>query len=567
MRQTGSQMLSLWALALVWLVWGSPTFCGSTPGPDASAKNACYRKTCGNINYDIREAVCCENRLHSGAGLSCCGGEPFNPAKATCCTERDGHPKPKTALTLGLSQKVSDCCGLNAFNPLNEICCESTVVPKPVPKAECCGKEAIDVDKQMCCGKNRTILTRKSIHHQCCGSQQFNTTSHCCSPINGSLQILEKSNSSGFANKSDPVDVNKQMRCSPSENPTILCCGLKQYNTKTHCCCVMNDTLMIHPWASSCCKNDSGVQKQQPEPQSNCTELQTSLCGSSCYNPNEFRCCERNQTKSKWCCGPDRCDAAPTVYNPHTQVCCDGCVSERKPWMDQFHATPGQHCCGTEVYRPHIEMCCDGHRHPKENMQCCGVKAYNISNHQMKCCAGTLYNLTSLGTDIHTARCCGSLLQKAQDVCCSHEDKELLYSAKTRFRCCGHLYYNTSLWSCCADKLSPLHQPGHHQNKMILSLNNLNETDLCKEMLIGTVDSVSLHSIVFRSVLKIHGRTMIPLPSPHILKKPDRCNFPKLIHGKTYFFNEVNVFTDFNHDSILQSFHFITSKCSQVTSC
>lgn len=27
--------------------------------------------------------------------------------------------------------------------------------------------------------------------------------------------------------------------------------------------------------------------------------------------------------------------ATPTVYNPHIQVCCDGCISAWKPWMDQ----------------------------------------------------------------------------------------------------------------------------------------------------------------------------------------------------------------------------------------
>lgn len=54
-----------------------------------------------------------------------------------------------------------------------------------------------------------------------------------------------------------------------------------------------------------------------------------------------------------------------------------------------------------------------------------------------------------------------------QSVCCLSEDKEVLYSIEAGFRCCGHLYYNSSLWSCCAGKLSPLHHPGQHQNKLI----------------------------------------------------------------------------------------------------
>ncbi|XP_045930859.1 galaxin isoform X1 [Micropterus dolomieu] len=391
------------------------------------------------------------------------------------------------------------------------------------------------------------------------------------------------------------------------------CCGYDQYNTKTQCCCVIDDKLEIHPINSNCCK---GVQPQNvQDSQSNCTSLY--------YNPNDFRCCERNQTMSHWCCAPGRCDAAVTLYNPKTHVCCDGCLYERMPWRDQCcgetpyglaqrgvlccnntlykdgedgeecseiniaynpakgttfccqsHGLPGQHCCGTEVYEPSTEICCNGHRYPKkENMHCCGVKAYNIKDTQMKCCAGTLYNLTCLGHG-HDAQCCGSILQKPMDVCCSCEDKEVVYTKKTGFRCCGHLYFNTSLWSCCAGKLSPVHQPGQHQSNMIeesrlLSMNNLNETHLCENILIGTLEHVSLRSIVFSSVLKICGRNAImkPLPSPHILKRSDHCNSPKLIPGKTYFFDEANFFTDFNSGSIVQSLHFIISKCycCQVT--
>ncbi|XP_073344947.1 uncharacterized protein [Pagrus major] len=181
----------------------------------------------------------------------------------------------------------------------------------------------------------------------------------------------------------------------------------------------------------------------------------------------------------------------------------------------------------------------------------------------MKCCAGTLYNLTLLG---HEAQCCGSILQKPQDVCCSHEEKTVLWSAKTGFRCCAHLYYNTSLWACCKGKLSPVHQPGHHQNKMeyrLQSLNNLSELELCKELRVGTVESVSSHSTVFGRVLKFHGGRGVveALPWPYILEAPDHCNSPTLIPGKTYFFDADNIFTDPNHDSVLQSLHFILCKC------
>lgn len=125
------------------------------------------------------------------------------------------------------------------------------------------------------------------------------------------------------------------------------------------------------------------------------------------------------------------------------------------------------------------------------------------------------------------------------------------------------------------------------------SVNNLKEKDLCKKskksdffvnlgtasdygfvnltcscpclVLIGIVESVSLHGIVFSSVLKIHGRNSIvkPLPSLYFLKAPDQCNVPQLTPWKTYFFDEDNVFTDSNHGSVLQSLHFILSKCNR----
>lgn len=47
-------------------------------------------------------------------------------------------------------------------------------------------------------------------------------------------------------------------------------------------------------------------------------------------------------------------------------------------------------------------------------MYCCGEQAYNLKNRQMKCCAGTLYNLTLFGKLGREAQCCGAILQKPQ---------------------------------------------------------------------------------------------------------------------------------------------------------
>ncbi|XP_053278369.1 uncharacterized protein si:ch211-195m9.3 isoform X2 [Pleuronectes platessa] len=589
-----------WIVGLVWLICSSITQCESAKETNAVPNKSCnHRKSCQGITYDIREAVCCEDQLHSGQGLSCCGRQPYNPAAATCCQVGRGSTL-SANITWGASETVSACCGLEAFNPLNQMCCDSAIVPKPVPMAQCCGKRAFDKEKQMCCGpkRNKMVLTRMSNNHQCCFHEQFDYRTQCCCKIGDGLKIQPKKSTccekeSAHANDQlnkilrpsnvvtetvpdtqycdkDSFDKDTHLCCGPVRNKKVLprksihhkCCGQEQYDSKTECCCG-NDTLQINPINSICCANELGVRPQIPIPQPKCTEPHTRLCGSSCYNPHELQCCE--STTRHFNSGG--CDATPTVYDPITQVCCEGCLSKKEPWIHQFHSSPGQHCCGTETYQPHHEICCDGHRHPKgEHSHCCGIHAYNINDLHMKCCAGTLYNLTSPGSNGNDAQCCGSILQKNQDVCCSGVEQEVRYSKESGHRCCGHLYYKTSLWSCCAERLSPLHQPGqaimNNESRYQVSVNNLNTKDLCKEMNIGTVESVSLHSVVLREVLKIHAvdGSVKALASPYILITPGRCNKPKLIPGRTYFFDEAHVFPGFIHDPP-PSLHFIFSKC------
>ncbi|XP_039865438.1 uncharacterized protein LOC120719944 [Simochromis diagramma] len=645
-------MFVLWALRFAWVIFA----CGGT---GAASRNNCYRKDCNGTWYDIQEATCCENKLYPGASLSCCGNEPYNPETATCCKVQHEHDI-TASVDQGLNEKVSKCCDLKAYNPVNEMCCQSTITAKPGPMAECCGKEVFDKDKQLCCGPtdNRVILVRNSSHHRCCGHNQYDTKTQCCCTNKENILELQPKDSDCCMEDSPAVlpcgnitfnkhtqlccqlnvvhkspqkykccdkrayDVEKELCCGPSNNKIILmrnssnhqCCGHNHYDTDTQCCFLNKEgVLEIQPKDPSGCVREKIVERQ-----SKCTEPKTHLCGSLCYNPKERRCCERNQ-ESHWFCASGKRKTPPTVYNPHTQVCCDGCVSGKKPWIDQccgetpygsaqrgvlccnkslyegrddgeecseigipynpakgtmccshFHGSPGQHCCGTEIYQPDVEICCNGHRHPRlRNIHCCGVKAYNIKDPQMKCCAGTLYNLTSLDEHGGDAQCCGSILQKPQEICCSGEDKEVLYTVKTGFGCCGHLYYNTTLWSCCAGRLTLINESEQDQRKMIneyrhLSVNNLNKTSLCNKVRIGIVESVSLRSIVFKSMLKVHGKKakVKALSLPYTLKIVDHCSSPKLIPGKIYIFNNVNIFTDFNHQSVLQSLHFIFSKCS-----
>ncbi|KAK2912489.1 hypothetical protein Q8A73_006602 [Channa argus] len=127
-----------------------------------------YRNSNSTVYYDLNEAVCCKNKIHLGAGLSCCGNETFNPSAATCCKANKGG-RLTEHVHQGISEKVSACCDANAYDTLNEMCCNSTIVAKPVPKAECCGNKAIDADKQLCCGpnSNKIILNKKTSNSVC----------------------------------------------------------------------------------------------------------------------------------------------------------------------------------------------------------------------------------------------------------------------------------------------------------------------------------------------------------------------------------------------------------------
>ncbi|KAM7413111.1 hypothetical protein PAMA_020480 [Pampus argenteus] len=437
---------------------------------------------------------------------------------------------------------VKDCyretCMSITYDIHEAVCCGNKLHPQG--GLSCCGQKAYNPAAATCCKVKHGNTTIASITlglgknvSSCCGLSAYNELNEICCESTIKEKPAPKARCCGAV----AIDEDKFLCCG--QNNTILtrqshdeqCCGYEPYNTKTHCCC----------------QTKTGVSKSIK------SGSQSSCCSSSISDGDPWI----DQ-------GEDGGAEAGDVYNPATgTICCS-----------HFHGSHRQHCCGTEIYQPAAEICCNGHKHLRIkniHLTCCGIKAYNIKDRDIKCCAGTLYNLSSIGN--HGDQCCGSILHNSSSVCCSSEDMELLYSVKPRFKCCGHFYYNTSLWSCCAGKLSPVHCPSQHPNNIInesrlLSLNNLNRNVLCKTMHIGIMESVSLDSIVFRNVLEIHGRnaTIKPLPSPHILKISDRCNSPKLIPGKTYLFHNVNFFADFKHYSGTQSLHFIFSKCSNVFS-
>ncbi|KAK5620605.1 hypothetical protein CRENBAI_021794 [Crenichthys baileyi] len=244
-------------------------------------------------------------------------------------------------------------------------------------------------------------------------------------------------------------------------------------------------------------------------------------CGDTPYGLAErgVLCCKNVLYKDRE--DEEECSESGVPYKPFKETVC---VSKR-------HNSPGGHCCGEDLYHPNKTICCKGHRYNRAiHIRCCGVQAYSIFDPLQKCCEGTLYNLTS--EEVDDMQCCGSVLLNVtnQDVCCTSEDKSLFYPARKGFQCCGHHYYNPALWSCCAGKLSPVHKkiyPTSHSTKesKLQLLSNLNKTQLCNEIFIGIVESVSRGSTVFSNVLKIKGNNATVEPNVFILETPDQCKF------------------------------------------
>ncbi|XP_012732891.3 galaxin isoform X2 [Fundulus heteroclitus] len=497
----------------------------------------------GDNKHDISARGTCEGAKSGNPNMHCCNRTLYSPETDTCCRYDREY------ITEGLSEKVSRCCGPKAYLPLNEICCHFTLQPKPSPMAKCCGKVAIDGYNELCCGENKT-LTKISPNHRCCHEGQYNIQTECCCD-NGEIQRKSKDSD----------------------------------------CCVID-----HP------NKEEEHHRAKPK---------THFCGTKPYDPKRERCCQKKHGDINKQC-PSGLNASSAVYDPNTRICCDGCLSRLTPLKDQCcgdtpyglaekgvlcckntlfedredgeecsesgvpyrpltetvcaskqHSAAGGHCCGEEIYQPTTTICCKGQRHNRtKHIRCCGVHAYNISDHLQKCCEGTLHNLKGKGD-----KCCGSALVNTTDICCTSEEQSLSYPAKAGFQCCGHNYYNSSLWSCCAGKLSPVHKtvqqkPMTNESKLLL-VNNLDKTQLCSEIFIGIVESVSQSGIVFSNLLKINGRDATVGPDVFTLNVTDKCKFLRLTVGKTYFFNDMDIFTDFNHESVLQLLHFVLSKCSQ----
>ncbi|KAG8001993.1 hypothetical protein GBF38_012304, partial [Nibea albiflora] len=303
------------------------------------------------------------------------------------------------------------------------------------------------------------------------------------------------------------------------------CCGLKAFDSLNEICC--GRTIIAKPGPNSQC------------------------CGQEAIDVDEKLCCGTKDNKRTLlrkssdhvCCGRDK------QYNKKTECCC---FIDQRPEIQSINHS----CCNNEP-----ELRC-GPTNNKTILKrisidhvCCGPdKQYNKKT---ECC---LYNTSPEIHPLNSSKC--------ELRCGPTNNKKILKRISIDHVCCGPNKQYNKKTECCLYNTSPeIHPLNSSKCEPILrTMDNLTETLLCEEIHIGIVASVSQHqlSIAFNNVLKIHGKsgTVTSLASPQILKTPDRCNFPKVSPGKTYFFIQDHMYTDFNHDSILQSIHFIFTKCS-----
>ncbi|KAK5620606.1 hypothetical protein CRENBAI_021795 [Crenichthys baileyi] len=222
------------------------------------------------------------------AGSLGCNETPYDHGRDTCCTVQDKN-SPKSKLTKGLSERMSQCCGLQAYNPLNEMCCELAVKPKPSLNASCCAKEPYDKNTKLCCG-GKKLLTRLSPEHLCCFESQFDPSiEKCCQNTCPRIQL--KINNS--------TKCEKNLTClGTSDGNGINTCGTyKQKKGLEN----VTDTVV----EEVCCESESEKVVYRKKDGFSC-------CGHHYYNLSLWSCKERfsgysGQQDSEQQCAKNKC--------------------------------------------------------------------------------------------------------------------------------------------------------------------------------------------------------------------------------------------------------------------
>ncbi|CAM4584041.1 unnamed protein product [Leuciscus chuanchicus] len=321
------------------------------------------------------------------------------------------------------------------------------------------------------------------------------------------------------------------------------CCQSVAYNPLNKICC--DGKVVTRTSAQMSCYKSKG---SEPSPLTGLTAPELK-CGSQTFDPTQKMCCSGKLYKASAlnkCCGAE----IYRLSDDHV-LCCNGIlhinVSKNSECVAGVVYTPAnttcnlsarlrldEHCCGGKIFSPLTHICCNGHSHSKKNGNfCCGSDVYDHHKEFMKCCSG---HLRRTHHEVR-AECCGNLLlmNKTSQICCSSSTHAVLYDTKPNHHCCGHYYYNTSLWSCCAEHLKPTPSPNSsHAQDGLKPLMDL-IPDICNNtVFFGKVESVALGTFKRHILLKVVN----VIEDPWLNVSLDHCSSPSLEIGMTYLWEK-----------------------------
>ncbi|XP_032401516.1 uncharacterized protein LOC116707921 isoform X1 [Xiphophorus hellerii] len=192
-------------------------------------------------------------------------------------------------------------------------------------------------------------------------------------------------------------------------------------------------------------------------------------CEGKLYDPRKDTCCkppgnragnltEGLSERMSQCCGEE-------AYNPLNEICCNLTVNA-KPSHDAK-------CCGKAPYDEKKEVCCSDKLLKKRSPEhlCCYGKLFDSSienccqnmfpriqmkiNNSLVCVKNFTCDPTISGEvhKIETNKSDQKNATSTQKQVCEFGDEKEEYYEKEGFQCCGHHYFNTTLWSCEKHKL------------------------------------------------------------------------------------------------------------------
>ncbi|KAM4742515.1 uncharacterized protein FYW61_001318 isoform 2-T2 [Anableps anableps] len=207
------------------------------------------------------------------------------------------------------------------------------------------------------------------------------------------------------------------------------------------------DGKTYNPLKDTCCKvQDQNITENLTK---GLSERMSLCCGLQAYHPLNEICCnltvKPKPSLDAKCCGKE-------PYDEKEKLCCGG-----KKLLTKL--SPHHLCCYESQFDPFIENCCQNMcpriQLKSNNFDSCEKKLscnLNLSGqHQGSQCVGN-------------KQCCGTIALEDKEVCCETETESVVYHKREGFECCGHHYYNSSLWLCNATKLEGKHKPRHSDN-------------------------------------------------------------------------------------------------------